>query len=129
MVVEWLLNVLSRPLIMEATIEDQLFWKMGNVSGFKYTEKMIICEEVYCIMYVEIVCDWFNFFRLKIQHTTVDDQLSSAELPSCPSSLASAMASVFVWRVFVKHDDKSLGRRNGRMRFSDFHGILHELYN
>ncbi|KAG5528192.1 hypothetical protein RHGRI_028958 [Rhododendron griersonianum] len=29
----------------------------------------------------------------------------------------------------IVHDDKSLGRRNGRMRFSDFHGILHELYD
>ncbi|KAI8534635.1 hypothetical protein RHMOL_Rhmol10G0105600 [Rhododendron molle] len=26
----------------------------------------------------------------------------------------------------IVHDDKSLDRRNGRMRFSDFHGILHE---
>ncbi|KAF7152493.1 hypothetical protein RHSIM_Rhsim01G0038000 [Rhododendron simsii] len=29
----------------------------------------------------------------------------------------------------IVHDDKSLGRRSGRMSFSDFHGILHELYD
>ncbi|KAG5545371.1 hypothetical protein RHGRI_017746 [Rhododendron griersonianum] len=101
------------------------------------------------------------FLSRKIEHTTVDDQLSSAKLPLFPSSLASAVVSfclrvVSICQVMPSpngsghvlsscgeendakehlerghcideanvHDDNSLDRRNGRMRFSDFHGFL-----
>ncbi|KAG5564171.1 hypothetical protein RHGRI_000384 [Rhododendron griersonianum] len=104
MVVEWLLNVLSRPLILESTIGGSTM--LGNGQRF-------------CLP-VASIC------QVMLSHNGSEHVLSSCGEEN------GAKEHLGLGHCFDKaivHDDKSLGRRNGRMRLSGFHGILHGINN
>ncbi|KAF7130501.1 hypothetical protein RHSIM_Rhsim10G0082800 [Rhododendron simsii] len=95
MVVEWLLNVLSQPPIMEATIGDQLCWEMGNVSGSSFCLRVgSICQVMLSPNGSEHVLSSCG---------AQNDPKEHLELGHCIDEP-------------IVHDDKSLGRRSGRMR-------------